>query len=220
MEAAMNLILLGAPGSGKGTQAEQLTGTLGLTHIATGDLFRYNLKNRTELGLLAEGYMKRGELVPDEVTVAMVRDRLQQPDVARGVLFDGFPRNLSQARALDALLHELGARVNGVIYLDVADDEIVARLSGRWICRECQTPFHQQYNPFKTCPLGKCQGEYLYQRDDDKAETVRARLETFHNQTKPLVDYYQQAGVLVNVPGVGEIEQITQAILQAARNFA
>lgn len=215
----MNLILLGAPGSGKGTQAERIQKEFGLTHIATGDLFRYNLKNRTELGQLAEGYMQRGELVPDDVTIAMVRERLQRPDIAQsgGILFDGFPRTEAQAEALTALMDEIGSKIDAVIYLLVDDEEIVNRLGGRMICKECQTPFHASYNPFVSCPFQKCQGEYLYQRDDDKPETVRARLATFHKQTRPLVDYYQKTGLLVELPGSGAIDQITAAILETVR---
>lgn len=214
----MNVILLGAPGSGKGTQAEHLQNALGLTHVASGDLFRYNLKHRTELGLLAEQYMNRGELVPDDVTVAMVRERMQHPDVTGGVLLDGFPRTIPQAKALAQMLAEMGQQVDVVIYLDVPDEEIITRLTGRLICKECQTPFHKTFNPFQKCPLDKCQGEFLYQRDDDQPETVQARLTTYHNQTKPLVDYYETAGVLARVPGVGSIDQIKKAIVDAVQN--
>ncbi len=214
----MNIILLGAPGSGKGTQAEHLMSALGLTHIATGDLFRYNLKNRTKLGLMAEEFMNKGQLVPDEVTIAMVRERLQEPDVKQGIIFDGFPRTLPQAEALTALMAELGMVLDRVVYLVVPDEDIVERLSGRLICKECQTPFHKVYNPFKTCPHNKCQnGEYLYQRDDDKPETVKARLDTFHKQTAPLIAYYQKTGSLVEVPGTGDIEKVKQAILAAVQ---
>lgn len=213
----MNIILLGAPGSGKGTQAEHLQAALGLTHIATGDLFRYNLKNRTKLGILAETYMNKGQLVPDDVTIAMVRERLQNPDVKAGIIFDGFPRTLPQAEALAVLFDELNMKVDRVINLDVPDDEIVERLSGRLICRECQAPFHKVYNPFKTCPEHKCQGEFLYQRDDDKPETVRARLDTFHKQTAPLIEYYRKAGLLRDVPGSGDIEDVKKALIAAVR---
>lgn len=213
----MNVILLGAPGSGKGTQAEHIEAAFGLTHVSSGDLFRYNLKNQTELGKLAEGYMKRGELVPDDVTVAMVRDRLQQPDITEGVLLDGFPRTLPQADALANMLHELGQRVDAVVYLDVADDEIVTRLSGRLICRECQAPFHKTFNPFDACPENKCHGEHLYQRDDDKPETVGARLQTYHAQTSPLVEHYREKGILLHIPGTGSIEEISERILTAIR---
>ncbi|MEI7988804.1 MAG: adenylate kinase [Chloroflexota bacterium] len=213
----MNIILLGAPGSGKGTQAETLKSTLGLTHIATGDLFRYNLKNETPLGLKAKAYMDKGQLVPDDVTIAMVRERLQEPDAKQGILFDGFPRTPAQAEALTTLMAELGMKIDRVIYLRVPDEEIIERLSGRLICKECQVPFHKTFNPFKTCPSGKCHGEFLYQRDDDKPEVVRARLDTFHTQTAPLVEYYQKAGVLANVPGSGDIEVIKQAIINAVK---
>jgi len=156
--------------------------------------------------------------VPDEVTIAMVRERLQEPDVKQGIIFDGFPRTLPQAEALTALMAELGMVLDRVVYLVVPDEDIVERLSGRLICKECQTPFHKVYNPFKTCPHNKCQnGEYLYQRDDDKPETVKARLDTFHKQTAPLIAYYQKTGSLVEVPGTGDIEKVKQAILAAVQ---
>jgi adenylate kinase len=209
----MNLILFGAPGTGKGTQAEFLQAKLGLTHIATGDLFRHHLKNCTRLGLAAQEYMNRGQLVPDEVTIDMVRERMQQPDIKQGVLFDGFPRTLPQAEALTKQMSELRLKIDGVIHLDVPTEEIVTRLSGRLICKECQAPFHTVYNPFKTCPELKCHGEYLYQRDDDGPETVRERLEVFYKQTRPLIEYYQKAGLLHTVSGLGEIDEVKQAIL-------
>lgn len=209
----MNLILFGAPGTGKGTQAEFLQAELGLTHIATGDLFRDHLKNSTRLGLTAQEYMNRGQLVPDDVTIDMVRERMQQPDIKQGVLFDGFPRTLPQAEALTKLMSELRLKIDGVIHLDVPTEEIVTRLSGRLICKECQAPFHKVYNPFQTCPYNKCHGEYLYQRDDDRSETVRERLEVFYKQTRPLIEYYQKAGLLHTVSGLGEIDQVKQAIL-------
>ena len=209
----MNLILFGAPGTGKGTQAEFLQAELGLTHIATGDLFRDHLKNCTRLGLAAQEYMNRGQLVPDEVTIDMVRERMQRPDIKQGVLFDGFPCTLPQAEALTKLMSELRLKIDGVIHLDVPTEEIVTRLSGRLICKECQAPFHKVYNPFQTCPYNKCHGEYLYQRDDDRPETVRERLEVFYKQTRPLIEYYQKAGLLHTVSGLGEIDQVKQAIL-------
>jgi len=209
----MNLILFGAPGTGKGTQAEFLQAELGLTHIATGDLFRDHLKNCTRLGLAAQEYMNRGQLVPDDVTIDMVRERMQQPDIKQGVLFDGFPRTLPQAEAMAVLLQELGLKIDAVIHLEVPTEEIVTRLSGRLICKECQAPFHAIYNPFKTCPEHKCHGEYLYQRDDDKPGTVRARLDVFYKQTQPLIEYYHKAGLLHTVSGIGEINEIKGAIL-------
>ncbi len=208
----MNIVFLGAPGSGKGTQAKILQSRLGLVHVASGDLFRYNLKNRTQLGLMAEKYMNAGQLVPDDVTVAMIRERLQRPDVSKGVILDGFPRTRPQAEALDAMLKEMGMGIDSVIYLRVSDEEIVKRLASRWICRECGTPFNETNKPFKECPLGKCKGEHLYQREDDKPETVRARLKVYHEQTSPLIEYYRKQGLLVEVEGMGDMEDIADAI--------
>ena len=214
-EDLMNIVFLGPPGSGKGTQADILCEQLGLAHVASGDLFRYNLNNDTELGKKARAYMERGDLVPDDITIAMVKDRLQQPDTAQGVILDGFPRTPPQAEALEAIFAELGTSLDKVVYLNVPDEEIVLRLSGRLICRKCQATFHKVYNPFTTCPHGECNGEYLYQREDDKPETVRARLKVYHEQTSPLVDYYRQKGMLVEVSGVGSIADITAALLEA-----
>lgn len=215
----MNIVLLGAPGSGKGTQADHLCEQLNVPHIATGDLFRENLKNATELGKLAKGYMDCGELVPDDVTVAMVRERFSRADAQRGFVLDGFPRTLAQAEALTQMLGKMGRRLDAVLYIKVSDEEIVKRLSGRIICKECQTPFHKIFNPFQRCPYSKCEGEYLYQRDDDKPETVRARLETYHTQTAPLIDYYDQAGLLIEIEGEGEVAEITHRTLDAVQQL-
>ncbi|MEW5961639.1 MAG: adenylate kinase [Chloroflexota bacterium] len=215
----MNIVLFGAPGSGKGTQAEHLCAALNLIHVSSGDLFRENLKNETGLGRLAKTYMDKGQLVPDDVTVAMVKERLGRPDAQAGVVLDGFPRTLPQAEALDRALAEMDRRVDGVVYIKVSDEEVVRRLSGRVICRECQTPFHQVFNPFKSCPFNKCHGEYLYQRDDDKPETVRARLATFYQQTAPLIDHYRQAGLLLEVEGEGEVADVTARTLAAASSL-
>jgi adenylate kinase len=218
-ELSLDIVLLGAPGTGKGTQAQQLCRQLNLTHIATGDLFRENLNNQTELGKLAKTFMDRGELVPDDVTEAMVRDRLDRPDTRHGFVLDGFPRTLSQAEALTDILNSLNRRLDGVIYFKASDEEIVSRLSGRLICRECQAPFHKIYNPFQSCPHGKCHGEYLYQRDDDKEKTIRARLKTFHRQTAPLIDYYRKAGLLIEIDGEGELWEVTARVLTAAQSL-
>ncbi len=209
------IVLIGPPGSGKGTQAARLKEILNLPHIASGDLFRYNLNNKTELGLQAKVYMDRGELVPDDITIAMVMDRLSQPDCAKGALLDGFPRTLAQAEALDKALAGQGHKISIVPLIAVPDEVVVSRLSGRLICRECQATFHKLYNPFKTCPYGKCQGEYLYQRDDDKPETIRSRLEVYWAQTSPLVDYYRRKGVLAEINGDQSLETV-EAELQAA----
>jgi adenylate kinase len=215
----MNIVLFGAPGSGKGTQAERLEQELNLIHVASGDLFRENLNKETELGKLAKTYMDKGELVPDDVTVAMVKERLSRPDARAGVIFDGFPRTLPQAIALDQVMAEMQRRINGVLYIKVSDEEVVRRLSGRLICRECQTPFHKEFNPFQRCPFNKCEGEYLYQREDDRPETVRARLQTFHNQTEPLIDYYRQAGLLAEIDGEGPVNEVATRTLAVARGL-
>jgi adenylate kinase len=216
---SLDIGLLGGPGSGKGTQAEQLCRHLSLVHIATGNLFRENLKNETELGKLAKTYMDRGELVPDDVTEAMVRERLSRPDAQQGFILDGFPRNLSQAEALTEMLTDMGRRLDAMLYIQVPDEVILQRLSGRMICRECQIPFHKIHKPFKTCPYDKCQGEYLYQRDDDNPETIRTRLETYHGQTAPLIDYYTKAGILIKIDGEGDVAEITTRMLVAVENI-
>ena len=216
----MYLVLLGPPGAGKGTQAERLEKELKLPHVASGDLFRENLRNETELGLLAKTYMDKGELVPDDVTIAMVRDRLQRPDCDQGAILDGFPRTQPQAQSLDTMLVDMGRKLDGVLYIAAPDEELVRRLSGRWICRQCQTPYHTMFNP--PAQEGVCDvcGGELYQRDDDKPETVRARLKVYRQQTATLIDYYRQAGLLVEVDGAGDIETVSAALLDAARNLA
>jgi adenylate kinase len=215
VSAGFNLVLLGGPGSGKGTQAERLSKTFVLRHISSGDLFRENLKNETELGKLAKTYMDRGELVPNDVTEAMVEERLARSDTATGFILDGFPRTLAQAEALNEILGGMQRKIDAVVYLNVADAEIIRRLSGRLICRECQAPFHKDFKPFRQCPYNKCEGEHLYQRDDDNPETVRARLITFHTQTAPLVNYYQESGLLIEVKGGGDVSTIQERMLAA-----
>jgi adenylate kinase len=216
----VNLVLLGPPGAGKGTQAERLEQELCLPHVASGDLFRANLRNETELGLLAKTYMDRGDLVPDDVTIAMVRDRLENVDCEQGVILDGFPRTQAQARGLDDMLADMGRALNGVLYIAVPDEELVGRLSGRWICRLCQTPYHAIFSPpARPGVCDDCDGE-LYQRDDDRPETVRARLEVYREQTAPLIDYYRQAGLLKEVDGAGDMEAVSAALLEAIRDLA
>jgi adenylate kinase len=215
----MDLVLLGAPGSGKGTQAAFLEADLRVKHVASGDLFRENLQNRTPLGLQAEKYMAKGELVPDEITIAMLRERLQRPDARAGVLLDGFPRTMEQAIALSEMMETLKRHVDGVLYVEVPDETLVERLSGRLICRECQAPFHKVTNPFGICPLGKCRGEHLYQRADDEPETVRVRLATFHRQSEPVIDYYRLLNLLATVPAYGTVEEVKRAALDAARGL-
>lgn len=216
----MDIVLLGAPGSGKGTQADHLRRELGLTHIASGDLFRDHLQRKTDLGLQASAYMNRGALVPDAVTIAMLRERIGRCGGERGVLLDGFPRTMEQARALDEMMGDLGRRISAVIYVEVPDEALVQRLSGRVICRDCQVPFHRLANPFRSCPHGRCRGEHLYQRADDAPDTVRARLITYHEQTAPVVDYYRTTDLLLTVPGTGSVDDVKRATLDAIRSRA
>jgi adenylate kinase len=203
------LVLLGGPGAGKGTQAERLSDALAIPQVSTGDLFRENLKNDTELGLLAKGYMERGELVPDEVTVAMVRERLSRPDASGGAILDGFPRTIAQAEALGALLTDLGFKLAVVPYIKVPEDVLLARLAGRWTCRKCGAMYHQLFGPPEEAGVcDRCGGE-LYQRPDDTPETQKHRIKVYFEQTAPLIDYYREKGLLVEVdggPGINEIQ--------------
>ncbi len=215
----LDLVLFGAPGSGKGTQAEQLCREFKLPHIATGDLFRDNLRRSTELGKLARTYMDRGELVPDDVTDAMVEERLARTDVQDGCVLDGFPRNLHQAQALMDIMGRQRRRLTGVLYINVPDEAIVERLSGRLICEKCQAPYHTQYKqPRVPGVCDHCSGA-LYQRADDSASTVRARLATFHRQTEPLIEFYRNAGLLVEVNGERKPAEVTAASIAAIHSL-
>ena len=213
----MNIVLLGAPGSGKGTQAKYLCDDFNLVHVASGDLFRDHLGRNTPLGLAAKAYMDRGDLVPDKVTIDMLLERLSRSDVRGGVVLDGFPRTLEQAKALDEMLVQLAKQLQRVIYLRVPDDEIVRRLSGRVICRQCQLPFHRTFHPFETCPENRCHGEFLYQRRDDRPETVLARLENYRLQTEPLIDYYTSRQLLVTISGEGSLGAVRETMGRAVR---
>lgn len=206
------LVLLGVPGAGKGTQARLLEEALGLPQVSTGDLFRYNLKNQTELGLLAKSYMDRGDLVPDEVTIRMVEDRLQQEDCRAGAIFDGFPRNLVQAVALDRLTAPYGG-IRRVPLINLDDEEAMRRITGRRSCRTCGAVYHIEFNPPKTPGVCDLDGGELYQRDDDKPETVRNRLYVYYKQTSPLVGYYFAKGLLAEVDGALPIEEVHTALL-------
>jgi len=209
------VVLLGPPASGKGTQAERLRESLGLPHVASGDLFRENLKNETELGLKAKTYIDRGELVPDDVTIAMVMDRLSRPDCANGVLLDGFPRTIAQAEALDEALAAQGHRISIAPNIAVPDEVLVERVSGRRLCRVCGEPYHILFNPPKVPGICDHDGGELYQRDDDKPETVRKRLQVYWEQTSPLIDYYRRQGVLVEINGDQSIDAVTADLLAA-----
>lgn len=211
----MYVILLGPPGAGKGTQAVTLADRLGLAHVASGDLFRDALAQGTELGLLAKSYMERGALVPDEVTTAMVMERLAKPDCAKGAVLDGFPRTTEQAKALDKALAEQGKAVDKVLYINVSNEELLRRLSGRWICRKCQATFHEiSRPPAKPGVCDSCQGE-LYQRPDDTVETARRRLDVYFAQTAPLIGYYRDAGKLIEVNGEQTIEDVQKDMVSA-----
>jgi adenylate kinase len=209
------IVMLGPPGAGKGTQAELLTGELGLPHISSGEIFRENLKNRTELGEKAEKYLQRGELVPDDLTIAMIQSRLSQPDAGQGAILDGFPRTPAQAEALGKMLSDLGGKVLAVPYINVPEPVLIERLSGRWVCREQGHVFHEKYNP-PHAP-GRCDydGSELYQREDDKIETVTRRIRVYLEQTQPLIDYYRQRGLLVEVDGTQPIEKVSADLLGA-----
>jgi adenylate kinase len=213
----MYSIMLGAPGAGKGTQADILSQEMNLPHIASGDLFRQALEERTEVGLLAKNYMDKGELVPDEVTIKMILERINQPDCASGCLFDGFPRTLHQAKVLDKALKEQGKSIGKAIYIEVPNEELVKRLSGRWLCRTCQTPYHIINSPPKTPgKCDKCGGE-LYQRSDDKEETVKDRLSIFFAQTGPILDYYKKQGKLIRVNGNLGMQGVAREIISALK---
>ena len=211
----MYIILLGAPGAGKGTQAANIARKLNLLHIASGDLFRQALEQGSKLGMQAESYMEKGELVPDGITTQMVLERLSAPDSEAGVILDGFPRNLEQAEALDEALAGQNKAIDKVVSIKVPAEELLRRLSGRWVCRHCQAV----YNIIESSPKvrGKCDkcGGELYQRPDDTAETVKKRLEVYFAQTAPLIDYYRQRGKLLEIDGEGSVDEVTQRIVAA-----
>jgi adenylate kinase len=211
------IVLLGPPGVGKGTQAKVIAETTGLQHISSGDLFRENIKNATDLGKMAQSFMNKGELVPDDVTIGMIRDRLSSPDCKAGALLDGFPRTTVQADALEKLLAEFGGKVNYVPYITASEATLIERLGGRWTCRAEGHVFHEKYNPPKQA--GKCDmdGSELYQRDDDKSETVTRRIQVYFAQTAPLIAYYQERGLLSEINGAQPIEKVTADLLAVLR---
>ncbi len=216
----MRLVLVGPPGAGKGTQAEFIAEHFDIPKISTGDIFRANVSGGTELGQTAKKYMDAGDLVPDEVTNAMVRDRLDQPDAKDGFLLDGFPRNVAQAGELNGILDELGAPLSVVLDLDVDFDEVVRRLSGRRTCKKCGHVWHLEYDPPATPDVcDKCQGE-LYQRDDDQPETVRHRLDVYAEQTAPLIGFYRETGQLVAIDALGAVEDVTERAIAALTPYA
>ena len=211
------IVLLGPPGVGKGTQAKILSERTRLAHISSGDLFRENLKNQTELGKLAQTYMTRGELVPDDVTIGMIRDRLSRSDCKNGAILDGFPRTPTQADALESILEEFNGQVDAVPVIVVAENELIERLSNRWTCRASGHIFNGKTNPPKE--VGKCDFDAsdLYQRDDDTAATVKHRIQVYMNQSLPLISYYRERGKLVEIDGMRPIEEVTQALMDALK---
>jgi len=210
----VRIILLGPPGSGKGTQAELLSKKYGIPHIAMGDILREEVARGTSLGKKVNVYMSRGELVPDEIVIEVLKERIKKPDCKNGFILDGFPRTLNQAKALDTMLDELGFRIDAVVYIDVPDEEIVRRLSLRRTCRVCGRVYNLYYNPPKQD--GKCDvcGGELFIRDDDKPEVIRNRLKVYNEQTRPLVSYYEESKLLVRVDGANSIDNVFQQIVK------
>jgi len=209
----LRLVIFGPPGAGKGTQAKMLSERLGIPHIATGDMFREAVKAGTELGRLAKQYMDRGELVPDNIVIGLVEERLRQPDCSKGFILDGFPRTVKQAEALDDVLAKLGIGLDAVINLEVGEDEVIKRLSLRRTCKKCGAVYHLIFNPPREDERCDRCGGPLYQRDDDKEETVRNRLKVYRQQTKPLLDYYRQRGLLRDVDGEKPIDEVFAEVL-------
>ena len=209
----MKIIMLGAPGAGKGTQAKMIAEKYSIPHISTGDIFRANIKNGTELGKKAKSYMDKGQLVPDELTLDLIMDRFKEDDCKNGYVLDGFPRTIPQAEALDAALKAEGEKIDFAIDVDVPDENIVKRMGGRRACVNCGATYHIVYSPTKV--EGKCDkcGEDLIVRDDDKPETVLSRLEVYHNQTQPLIDYYNKQGILKSVDGTVDMKDVFNAII-------
>jgi adenylate kinase len=211
------IVLLGPPGVGKGTQAKLIAETTGLPHVSSGDLFRENIKNETELGKLAQSFMNKGELVPDDVTIGMIRDRLSRPDCKSGALLDGFPRTTVQADALARLLAEFDGKVNYVPYITASEATLIERLSGRWTCKAQGHVFHEKHNPPQRAGVCDFDGSQLYQRDDDRAETVTRRIQVYFAQTTPLVAYYRGRGLLSEIDGAQPIEKVTADLLAVLR---
>ena len=209
------IVLLGAPGAGKGTQAKRLMEALSVPHISSGNIFRENLNKQTELGKLAQTFISDGQLVPDDVTIAMIRARLERDDCAMGAVLDGFPRTPAQAEALDLILADLAGELDSVLYIEVAQEILVRRLSGRWMCRAAGHVFHDEFNPPQVPGVCDYDGSELYQRNDDRAETVAERIRVYIQQTAPLIDYYRQRGLLVTVDGDQSIEAVTDSLMAA-----
>jgi adenylate kinase len=215
----VRLVLVGPPGAGKGTQAQFIAAQLAVPKISTGDIFREHVSQGTELGMAAKKYMETGDLVPDEVTIAMVRERLGEDDATDGFLLDGFPRNVPQAETLDEILADMGSALNVVLELVVDDEEVIRRLSGRRTCRNCGHIWHVDFDPPREEGICDICGGDLFQRDDDLPETVRHRLEVYYEQTSPLVGYYAEHGILVGIDAMGPVDDVTDRAIAALRPF-
>ena len=213
------IVLLGPPGVGKGTQAKILADAKKLAHISSGDLFRENIKNQTELGNHAKSYIDKGQLVPDNVTISMIRDRLDRPDCERGAILDGFPRTPVQAVALETMLAELNGEVNTVPYITAPESVVVGRISGRWTCRLNGHIYHNMFNPPKQVGVCDIDGSELYQREDDKVETVTIRIRVYLEQTIPLVEYYRKSGKLIEIDGAQSVEQVSNDLCAAVSKY-
>ncbi len=211
----MNIVLIGPPGAGKGTQSKLLSERFSIPQISTGDILRANVREKTPMGLRAKDYMERGVLVPDELVVEMVVDRLSQDDCARGFILDGFPRNVKQAEALEETLDKSGKKIDAVIGFEVERRELVRRLSGRRVCRKCGATYHIIFNPPVNIDVCDRCGDELYQRDDDKEETIEARLKVYEEETLPVVEYYKKRGLYKGVNGIGSVDEINEAIVRA-----
>ena len=209
----MKIIMLGAPGAGKGTQAKKIAEKYQIPHISTGDIFRSNIKEGTELGMKAKAYMDQGGLVPDELTIVMLMDRIQKDDCKNGYVLDGFPRTIPQAESLTNALNERNQKIDYAVNVDVPDENIVNRMSGRRACLSCGATYHIVYKPSKVEGICDVCGDKLVLRDDDKPETVKKRLSVYHDQTQPLIDYYKEAGVLANVDGTQDMEKVFSDIV-------
>ncbi|EKO8601774.1 adenylate kinase [Staphylococcus pseudintermedius] len=210
----MNIILMGLPGAGKGTQASEIIKKYPIPHISTGDMFRKAIKDETELGKEAKSYMDRGELVPDEVTVGIVKERISEDDAKKGFLLDGFPRTIEQAEALNSILEELGRTIDAVVNIEVPEEELMNRLTGRRICETCGTTYHLVFNPPKVEGVCDIDGGKLYQREDDNPETVANRLEVNVKQSKPILEFYNQKGLLKNIDGSKHIDEVTSDVIE------
>lgn len=209
----MNIILMGLPGAGKGTQASEIVKKFPIPHISTGDMFRKAIKDETNLGKEAKSYMDRGELVPDEVTVGIVKERISEDDAKKGFLLDGFPRTIEQAEALNSIMSELDREIDAVINIEVPEEELMNRLTGRRICEKCGTTYHLVFNPPKVDGICDIDGGKLYQREDDNPETVSNRLSVNVKQSKPILEYYNEKGVLKNIDGSKDIDEVTKDVI-------